>query len=362
MNRAPVRILAAVVLAILCLAGVSSSAPLVRVKDIAHLSGVRDNQLVGYGIIVGLQGTGDGARSGFTVLSVLSMLEKLGISLVDRLQQLGVSTDPKSIGSKNLAAVIVTATMPPFASNGQRLDITVSAIGDASSLEGGILLQAPLLGADGKVYAVAQGPVSLGGGTGGTGGRGGGGTLKTTGRIAAGAIVEREIVSDLVDADGNLSWLLNRPDFATASRLADAINKAYNPPIARAETAEKVKVLLPSNHRQNPVAFIARIEDLLLQPDEAAKVVINERTGTIVFGEYVRISTVAISHGNLSVSIKDEAANDEIRENTLTLPEGTNVKDLVRTLNAIGVTPRDTIAILQAISRSGALHAELEFI
>lgn len=348
----------------------ASSAPSVRIKDVARLSGVRDNQLVGYGLVVGLAGTGDTNRSRFTILSVLSMLERLGIRM-----------DQTTLDPKNVAAVVVTATLPPFASNGQRLDLTISAIGDAESLEGGVLLQTPLLGADGKVYAVGQGMVSLGGGSALAGGAVGGGANRTmhrtTARLANGAIIESEVRSEIFDADGNLTLVLKRPDFTTASRVADAINQAYRPPIARALDAERVKVLLPQSFRDNPVPFIARLEDILLQPDGVARVVVNERTGTIVFGENCHISTVAVSHGALSVTIRGEVAPnaaagagpaaatltvEESKENTLTLPEGTNVRDLVRSLNSIGATPRDIIAVLQAIDRAGALHADLEFI
>lgn len=345
----------------------TSAAPSVRIKDIARLVGVRDNQLVGYGIVVGLQGTGDSNKSRFTILSVISMLERLGIR-----------TDQTSVDPKNMAAVIVTMTIPPFASSGQRIDVTVSAIGDAKSLQGGILLQTPLLAGDGKVYSVAQGQMSLGGGATLAGVTGGGGEgHKTTGRIVGGGIVEREVQSEMTDPDGNLTWVLKRPDFATATRVAEAINRAYRPPIARAENAERVRVLLPQNLRDNPVPFIARIEDILLQPDAIAKVIINERTGTIVFGENARISTVAVSHGNLTVSIKSNVAPNaptgtvasaatlsvnQDKENTVTLAEGTSVRDLVRALNSIGAAPADIIAVLQAISSAGALHAEVEFI
>ncbi|MEK8023209.1 MAG: flagellar basal body P-ring protein FlgI, partial [Candidatus Hydrogenedentota bacterium] len=312
----------------------------------------------------------DSARSRFTIQSVLAMLGKFGIRL-----------DQQTLDPKNLAAVIVTVQVPPFISAGQKLDITVSSIGDAESLEGGVLLQTPLVGADGKVYAVAQGQISLGGGASLSSGAAGARTAeshKTTARIPNGAIVENSIASDMIDADGSLTWVLKRPDFATASRLADAVNAAFRPPLARAENAERVKVILPANYRDNPVPFIAKIEDILLQPDAVAKIIINERTGTIVFGENARISTVAISHGELSLSIKSTtAANagtgggataateqtiEEQPENTVTLPEGTNVRELVRALNAVGATPKDIIAVLQAIASAGALHAELEFI
>lgn len=361
------------ILAVIILAGFImqvSAAPTVRIKDVARLLGVRDNQLVGYGIVVGLQGTGDSSKSRFTVLSVISMLERLGIKL-----------DQKDIDPKNIAAVVVTSTLPPFASSGQKLDITISAIGDAENLEGGVLLQTPLLGADGKVYAAAQGLISIGGGVSAVGGAAGTGASrsmhKTTARVANGALIENEVRSDIVDADGNLTWVLKKPDFNTALQLAQSINKAFNPPLARALDAERIKVLLPQTYQSNPVAFIAKVEDLLMQPDAVAKVVINERTGTIVFGENTRISTVAVSHGALSVTIKGEMAPnalpgagpaaatvtiEESKENTLTLQEGANLRDLVRALNSIGATPKDIIAVIQAIAQAGALHAEIEFI
>lgn len=369
--RRVMRLLGAALLA--AFATASLAAPTVRVKDVARLSGVRDNQLVGYGIVVGLQGTGDTNRTRFTINSVLSMLERFGMRNTSQ------TFDPK-----NCAAVIVTVTLPGFASNGQRLDATISAIGDAESLEGGVLLQTPLLGADGKVYSVAQGSLSMGGGL-GAGATGvlaanagnAGGSVKTTARIPGGAIVETDLQSQLLEADGSLVWILKNPDFATASRLAEAVNSAYRPPIARAETADRVRVQVPSNHRANLVGFIARIEDLLVQPDQPSRVVVNERTGTIVFGENVRISTVAVSHGALSVTIRGEVAPnapagagpqaatltvEENSENTVTLPESTSVRDLVRALNAIGAMPRDIIAVLQAVSAAGALHAELQFL
>jgi flagellar P-ring protein FlgI len=371
--RRVLRKLPAILLA-LVLAVQASSAPTVRIKDIARLAGVRDNQLVGYGLVVGLQGTGDTSKTRFTMLSVISMLTRLGA--------LRANEPQPDLELKNVAAVIVTATLPPFAASGQKIDVTVSTIGDASSLEGGVLLQTPLQGADGRVYSVAQGLMSLGGGAAaGAGAAAGGGGARsvhrTTGRIPSGALVETEIRSDILDADGNLTWILKNPDFATATRLAEAINQAYRPAIARAESADRVRVVLPMNFRQDPISFISRIEDLLLQPDAISKVIVNERTGTIVFGENCRISTVAVSHGALSVTIRSDVAPnapsgtsasaatvqyDETRENTLTLPEGANVRDLVRSLNSIGATPRDIIAVLQAIAHAGALHAELEFI
>ncbi|RMH55209.1 MAG: flagellar basal body P-ring protein FlgI [Candidatus Hydrogenedentota bacterium] len=362
----------------------ADAAPSVRIKDIARLEGVRDNQLVGYGLVIGLAGTGDSRKSQFTILTVVSMLEKLGVEVarLKTLAQFGNQGGQGLVDPKNMAAVIVTATLPPFATEGSRLDVTVSSIGDAESLQGGILLQAPLLGADGRVYAVAQGPISLGGlgqGLGGAAAQQAGGASfhKTTGRIPSGATIEKTLRSDFVASDGTLTWVLRRPDFATASHLADAINAAFSPPIAHAVDAERVRVTLPRNYASDPVKFVATIEDILLKPDAPAKVIVNERTGTIVFGENARISFVAVSHGNLSVTIKgEEAPNapaggglaaatvqlEEGKESTLYLPETGTVKDLVRALNSIGATPRDIIAVLQAVAEAGALHAELEFI
>jgi len=369
------------VLVMLCIALEVGAAPSVRIKDIARLRGVRDNQLVGYGLVVGLQGTGDSNRSMFTILSVLSMLKKLGINLdLSTLDRLGIQTNQRNINQKNVAAVIVTATLPPFATSGQKLDVTISTIGDAESLEGGVLLQTPILGADNNVYAVAQGILSLGGGSSVAGiaaGNANRSMHKTTARLVNGALIENDVRSDILDADGNLTWVLNNPDFNTAMSVVDAINRGFNPPLAMALDAERIKVTLPQNYRNNPVSFIAKIEDVLMQPDAVAKVVVNERTGTIVFGENCRISTVAVSHGALSVTIKGEVAPnaaagagpaaatltiEESKENTLTMQEGSSVRDLVKALNSIGATPGDIISVIQAIAQAGALHAELVFI
>jgi len=309
------------------------------------------------------------------------MLKKLGINLdLSTLDRLGIQTNQRNINQKNVAAVIVTATLPPFATSGQKLDVTISTIGDAESLEGGVLLQTPILGADNNVYAVAQGILSLGGGSSVAGiaaGNANRSMHKTTARLVNGALIENDVRSDILDADGNLTWVLNNPDFNTAMSVVDAINRGFNPPLAMALDAERIKVTLPQNYRNNPVSFIAKIEDVLMQPDAVAKVVVNERTGTIVFGENCRISTVAVSHGALSVTIKGEVAPnaaagagpaaatltiEESKENTLTMQEGSSVRDLVKALNSIGATPGDIISVIQAIAQAGALHAELVFI
>jgi flagellar P-ring protein precursor FlgI len=344
----------------------------VRIKDIAEINGVRDNQLVGYGLVVGLDGTGDGKKSLFTVQSMVSMLEKMGIS---------VNAD--DIAVSNVAAVMVTAELPPFANAGGRIDALVNSIGDAKNLQGGTLLMTPLKAADGEVYAVAQGPVN----TGGFSASGSGGSVQknfpTVGRIIGGALVEREVELDL-NSRKHLTLSLRRPDFTTVSRMTEAINGLFYDRIAAAQDAGTVHLKVPMAYLGNIVGLVAMIESLDVQPDITARVVINERTGTVVMGENVRISTIAIAHGNLSIVIKespqvsqplpfsengetvvtpDTDINVQEDENQLVLmPSGVSIGDVVNALNALGVSPRDLIAIFQAIKAAGALQAELEVI
>jgi len=363
----------------------------VRVKDVARIQGVMENDLLGYGLVVGLQGTGDRQGTFFTVQSVANMLLKLGIN---------VPRDKITV--KNVAAVMVTAKLPPFAKVGSRVDALVSSLGDATNLQGGTLLLTPLQGADGKVYAVAQGPVSIGGfsveakGTGERVQR----NHPTVGRVPNGATVEREVPTALLEGQG-LTLTLKSPDFTTAIRLAEVVNKALGEGRARAMDAASVRVhVLP---QEDPVELVARLEYLTFTPDAVAKVVINERTGTIVMGSQVKISTVAISHGGLNIQIRSEfqvsqpspfapqppsgSRPEQPREEgpiitpggaTAVVPkteiivqeergkpvvlEAVTIGDLVRALNALGVTPRDLIAILQAIKEAGALQAELEIL
>jgi len=344
----------------------------VRIKDIAYIEGVRKNQLVGYGLVVGLDGTGDGNKSEFTLQSMSSMLEKMGIRV-----------DPDDVDVDNVAAVMVTTDLPPFAKPGGRIDAIVSSISDAESLYGGTLLFTPLKGADGQVYAVAQGPVI----TGGFSASGSGAKIQknfpTVARIINRAVVERGIHSNFSQNE-TLSLALHSPDFTTVSRVAAAINRALYDRVARTPDSGSVEIKVPEKYLGNLVELVTLIEGLNITPDSVAKVVINERTGTVVIGKDVRINTIAIAHGNLSVAIKETAdvsqpipfsrrgrtvvtSDTDIKvkeeKNKLMLIEsGVSIGELVRGLNALGVSPRDLITIFQSLKASGALQAELETI
>ena len=342
----------------------------IRIKDIADVEGVRDNQLVGYGLVVGLNGTGDRLRSAvFTRQSLVGMLERLGVNTRDNERQLD---------TRNVAAVMVTANLPPFARPGSRIDISVSALGDATNLTGGTLLVTPLLGADGEVYAVAQGSIA----TGAIAARGAGASVTrgvpTAGRIANGAIVEREVPFQLAARD-RVRLSLRNPDLTTARRIATAINGALRGDVAAATDSRTVTVALGG---RSPVDFLSRIEQLRVEPDQIARVVIDEASGTIVMGANVRVSTVAIAQGNLTIRITETPqvsqpgplSNGQTREVARTqievddqnqrrmgvLPAAVTLQDLVRGLNSLGVGPRDLISILQTIKAAGALQAELE--
>lgn len=342
-----------------------------RIKDIAQIEGIRENVLIGYGIVVGLNGTGDGQNTLFTVQSVINMLQKLGVTI-----------PPERLKLKNAAAVIVTAKLPAFIRKGNNIDVTVSSLGDSQSLQGGTLLVTPLQGGDGNIYAVAQGPISIGGFSSG----GGGGedrvqkNFPTVGHIPNGAIVERVVPTEIMN-NKTISIILNDPDFTTAARMAVAINDTLESNIAKAEDAALVQVRIPDVYKDNLVNFLASLENLKIVIDSVGKVVIDERTGTVIMGENVRISTVAISHGNLTVEIKvktnvsqppplsegkttlyddSELTVNEEGGKLLMVPYGTNLGEVVKALNSIGVNTRDLIAIIQAIKRAGALQAELE--
>ncbi len=350
----------------------------VRLKDIAHIQGVRGNQLLGYGLIVGLNGTGDSSSASFTFQSIVSMLQKFGITV------------PKSeITVKNVAAVVVTAELPPFIREGSRIDVTVSSLGNASNLQGGMLLMTPLQGPDGNVYAVAQGAVSIGGFNAGTDeGTAGGMSVQknhpTVGRVPNGALIEREVAMDFVS--GNMvRVVLAKPDFTTCDRLVKAINNEFlsegGSAPAAAYDAGSVKVSIPPVYADNVIGLIARLEKVEVSPDAVAAIVINERTGTIVAGERVKISTIAVSHGNLSIEIKSrykisqplpfsragststvseyETIVEEEKARMLVLTEGVNIGEVANALNALGVTPRDMISIFQAMKEASALQAEL---
>jgi len=369
-TRTPAGLLTALLtaLALVAAAGPGGAA---RLKDIASVKGVRDNQVIGYGLVVGLDGTGDRENTEFTVQSLSSLLAKMGI---------GVDVD--AIRVRNVAAVMVTANLPPFARTGSRLDTVVSSMGDATSLEGGTLIMTPLFGPDGQIYAIAQGPVSVGGFS--AGGGGGSGVQKnhpTVGRLAGGAIVEREVPYG-IDDKREFQVALMRPDFTTAERTARAINQRFGAGTARPRDAGTLALQVPDAFGADVVRFLAQVEALEVEPDRAARVVLNERTGTVVMGADVRVSTVAVSHGSLTVTIsatnqvsqpgafspgqtvvvqnRDVETFEE--ESRLNVVEGTSIGDLVRGLNAMGVTPRDLIAILQAIKAAGALSAELEIL
>lgn len=362
-----------------------------RIKDIAGISGIRDNQLIGYGLVVGLAGTGDDVKNGFTAETIKNMLGRQGIAMRD-----------KTIKSDNVAGVMVTAMLPPFAKVGSGIDVLVSSMGDAKSLYGGTLLMTPLRGADGAVYAIAQGSVVLGGFT---AGGGGGSSVKnhpSSGRIAGGATVERQLRYDF-QKSGALTLNLFNPDFTTASRMASAINGSIKDVVAREIDSTSVSLILPQGVPVNFAELLSKVENLEVPVDSRAVVVMNEKTGTVVMGDNVRISTVAISHGNLSIQIKDEAkvsqplpfappaqggapvagnggdvivapggqtvvATDraitveEEKKQLMVVPSGATIQDVVKALNAVGVTPRDLITIMQTIKAAGALQADLKII
>lgn len=359
-------------LALMLAAGSGRGAP-ARLKDVAVLEGVRDNQLLGYGLVVGLAGTGDKRQTVFSAQTLANLLERMGVSV-----------DPKAMLVRNTAAVMVTANLPPFAQPGMRIDVNVAAVGDATTLQGGLLLLTPLRAADGQVYAVAQGPVVTGGFLAGRGGTTRTMNHPTAGRIANGAIVERAPPTEA--PGGVLRWQLRRSDFTTAARLAEAVNKQFGgsaEPLARAESAGSVVVEVPKEFAGRTVEFVSLLENLTIEADRAARIVINERTGTIVMGKEVRIAPVSILHGALTVEIRTAYAVSQpapfSQGQTVTVPErqvgvseekarhvaleaGATVEDLVRALLAIGSTPRDVIAILENLRAAGALEAEIEVI
>ncbi len=327
-------------------AGVFSEASAARIKDLAAIKGIRSNQLTGYGLVVGLNGTGDKNKVSFTRQALANMMEKMNIYV-----------DQNQLQVKNVAAVMATASIPAFSRTGNRIDITVSSLGDAQSLKGGMLLMTPLKGVDGRVYAIAQGAVSLSIPS-DVGDRD---SHLLVGRIVNGGSIEREIPFKL-DGKRNLTLSLFYPDFTTARRMTDTINAAIGDQVAKTIDASAISLTIPEDMWQDHVAeFIADIESLNVIPDTMARVVVNERTGTVVIGAEVSISRVAIAHGNLSVTI-NEGQEDEQEESLMNLPANTTIGELVRGLNALGVQPRDLIGILQSMKAAGALQAELEII
>ena len=341
-----------------------------RIKDIVDFEGVRENQLVGYGLVVGLNGTGDGLNnSPFTKQSLQSMLERLG-----------VNTAGENVRTANVAAVMVTANLPPFATQGSRMDVSVAALGDSDSLQGGTLLVTPLLGADGEVYAIAQGPVAINGFK----AEGDAATIvsgvPTTGRISSGAVIEREIDFHL-GSQTSLRLALRNPDLTTARRIALAVNDFIGAPTATPEDPATVRVTLPPGFNGNIVDLLTDIEQLVVETDQAAKIVIDENSGIIVIGKDVRVSSVAVAQSSLTVTIAEDPnvvqpaplslgqtaveANTTLNANLsdtalAVVNQSVTLQELVDGLNALGIAPRDLIAILQAIKATGALQAEIE--
>src|SRR6202167_3284294 len=357
--------------ALLALAlSVTSAAATSRIKDLANIEGVRQNQLIGYGLVVGLNGTGDTLNNiPFTKQSLQAMLERRGVNIRGA-----------TIRTGNVAAVMVTGNLPAFGTQGTRMDVTVSSLGDSKNLEGGTLLVTPLLGADGEVYAVAQGSLSIGGfqaqGQAASITRG----VPTVGRLPNGAIIEREIEFAL-NSIGQLRLALRNADFTTAKRIAVAINDYIGKPIAEPLDPSTVQLTLPKNFPQNIVALLTEIEQLQVEPDEVAKIVIDERSGVIVIGRDVRVSTVAVAQGNLTVTISEAPQVSQpgafSKGRTVVVPrtqvgvqeegkrlalvqEGVSLQQIVDGLNALGIGPRDLIVILQAIKAAGAIQADIE--
>jgi flagellar P-ring protein precursor FlgI len=364
-----------------------------RIKDIASFRGIRTNQLFGYGLVIGLEGSGDKAGTDFTIQALVNMLTHMGIIV-----------DPEDVKVNNVAAVMVSAELPPFARIGKKIDVTVSSIGDAKTLQGGTLLLTPLKGVDGKIYALAQGPMSIGGFR--VGGAAGGGVQKnhpTVGRITGGATVEREVTLSLENKKA-MTMLLNNADFVTATRVADSINSQFGENLAKPIDSGTLRIKIPEAFQDRVVTLLAQLENLEVVPDSVAKVIVNEKTGTVVIGENVRISSVAVAHGNLTIQVKEtydvsqplpfapsapvlgatptqtegnvtvapggstvvvpesDVAVQEEKNKLLLVPEGKTIGELIRALNAMGVTPRDLITILQSMKAAGALQAKLVII
>ena len=361
--------------------GASDRAEAVRIKDIGTIEGVRDNQLIGYGLVVGLDRTGDQVIGGqFTIQAMMSMLNKMGINLV---------IDPIQLLTRNIASVMVTAKLPPFTKPGMTLDAVVSSMANAKSLQGGTLLLTPLKAPNQQVFAVAQGPVSIGGFLGGTGGAGGSTVSKNhqaAGVVPGGAIVEKEVAVNIENWD-SISILLRQGDFTTSIRTAEAIDNVFGKGTAVPVNAGLVRSSIPVSFQGRVVEYIATMEGLDVAVDFPAKVVVNERTGTVVLGEHVRISTCAISHGNLTISVKNTLnvsqptapfigstggqtvvtpdVQTDVKEQEARLvvvDETVTLGEVVKALNAVGVTPRDLVAILSALKAAGALQAGLEII
>ncbi len=343
----------------------------VRVKDLAEIEGVRSNQLLGYGLVVGLDRTGDRVQQNLYARQTLQNL----------LERMGISTETATLKPENIATVLVTATLPPFVRQGSKLDVTVSSIADARSLQGGTLILTQLKGIDGQVYAVAQGSVSIGGISAGNSGNSVEINHPTVGRVPNGANVERTVAAEFA-ANNRLTLVLRDEDFSTAAKLNEVINRKFGTGTAKALDGRNVDVSIPATFTDNSVGFIAELENLRLTPEKIAKIIINERTGTIIMGREVRLAAVAISQGGVTVRIGTEydisqpaelsrtgetvvvpSTNVEIKEKkteSVILPDGATIDEVVRGLRSLGVSARDVISILQAIKSAGAMNADLE--
>ena len=340
---------------------------MVKIRDISNVEGIRDNQLIGYGLVVGLNGTGDKSGTDFTIQSLVNMMERMGITV-----------DKNAVSVKNVAAVMVTAKLPPYSRSGNMVDVVVSSVGDAKSLEGGTLLMTPLSAANGQVYAVAQGPISVGGMNVSAAGAGAVKNHPTVGMIPNGAIVEKEIPFIMDESEIVLTFKQrNLTDLVKAKK---AIDSAVGRPVARITSPSTLEVAVPESEKENFYIYLDTVLSIKIEPTNLARVVVDERTGTIVMGADVRLNTVAVSHGNLTITINstvqvqnpdflgdgggqtEETAITVQEENAklLVVPEGVSISDLVKALNSIGVTPRDLISILQSIKAAGALHGELQ--
>jgi flagellar P-ring protein FlgI len=342
-----------------------------RIKDIAHISGVRANSLVGYGLVIGLNKTGDKKQTLFPQQTLVNMLEQFGLTL------------NANIRVENIAGVIVTADLPAFARPGSPIDVTVSSIGDATSLQGGVLLRTPLNGADGQTYALASGSLVLGGYSAGNAATGITVNHPTVGRIPNGGMVERAVTVGAPQVVETLDLILDQMDFTNVGRVVNALNASFGGPIASPVDGRSVRMLLPANYQRKWVDFVAVVENVNVLVDTKAKIVVDERTGTVVIGGDVTLSPVSIAHGSLSIQIDTQfnvsqpmpyslgqtttvpqtsVRADEQQSNFVTLKQGATVDDLIRALNSLGVTPRDTIAILETIKAAGALQAELQIL
>lgn len=367
--RTPLHPVALLALALTTVAALPAPAHAARVKELADVVGIRENILYGYGLVVGLNGTGDSDKVAFTSQSMAGMLGRLGIRV-----------DPKQVQAKNVAAVMVTARLPAFARPGSRIDVAVSSLGNSRSLSGGMLLVTPLTGGDGRVYAVAQGPVQIAGFEASAGGSGASKNTPTSGRVVNGATIERSV--DYTLGDGPVTLALRTPDLTTATRVAAAINAKLGPGAARALDPAAVEVTLPEERKADPVGLLAEVEAVEVQADHRARVVVSERTGVLVAGEGVRLRPVAVAHGGLSVRVqrdpvvsqpgalsqtgetvtthKTQVDATEATGSAVALKGTATVEDLARALNLLGASPRDLVAVLEAIKAAGALDGELE--